>query len=219
MKNLFSASILMVIVLQLSTFNGSAQESTLWMRNGKKVLISDYKIDTADYYEGMISYTTIEGKNLKNYKENVFSITEFNGKETVLYEPNEDFGEILTREQMKDYIGGFTEARYEKISPFIFIGAVAVGFSGVFVPQPNVETGGNSMAIPVGILLPTAYVGLMGATTPNADKLEQKIQDKDINDYYLMGYQEGIKKKRVKNSLLGAGIGIISGFLLISVVN
>jgi hypothetical protein len=212
-------SFLIVVLFQLIISDAIAQESTLWMRNGKKVTISSYAVDTKDYYEGKISFIDAKGRAKSKYLEDVFSVIDNTGSETIFYTPNFEYGEVLTPEEMKQYTLGMSDARNTSISPMVIIGGVAIGMGAAFIPQPEISLGGNSMGVPVGILAPTLYVGIIGATPPNEDELQQQFPDKANNEHYLMGYQEGVKKKRLKKSLLGAGIGFISGIIVLSATN
>ena len=219
MINRFSISIFTVIILQLVALSSVAQESTLLLRNGKKLTINSYVVDTADYYNGKISYVTLKGKEKNKYLEDVFSVVDKDGSETILYKPNAELGEILTPAQMKEYTSGIGDARIDKISPLIGIGAVASGLAGAFVPQPQIKMGDSQMGIPIGILVPIAYTATIGETTPKDNKLKQQLPDKANNVHYLMGYQEGVKRKRIKHSLIGASIGFVTGFIIATSVN
>lgn len=211
-------SLLIIITFFLSA-SINAQVSTLLLRNGKKLLVSDYKVDAEDYYEGKISYVNAKGKNKDKYLDEVFSITDASGNENVLYKPNEELGEVLTIGQMKNFVVGMGDARTFTISPMVMFGGMVSGFGGTIIPQVKVNAGGNSMGIPLGILVPATYVGIMGATTPDAETLQSKLPDMADNEYYLMGYQEGVQKKRFKHSIIGAAIGVVGGIVFISAVN
>ncbi len=210
---------IIIVALQAAVFNCFAQESELWLRNGKKLTINSYVLDNSDYYDGKITYKTINGKEKSKYLEDVFSVVEKNGKETVFYTQNVEFGEILTPEQMKQYVIGIGDARSTLISPLIGIGGVFSGLLGAFIPQPQIKMGDNTLPLPVGVFVPATYITVMGATAPNADKLQQKFPEKADNEHYLMGYQEGIKKKRIKNSLIGSAFGFIVGVFIVVSVN
>lgn len=188
--------------------------------NGKKLVVSSYILDSLDYYEGNIYYTTLlKNKEKNEYKDNIFSITERNGTETVLYKANNEIGEILTPDQMAQYIDGFRKSRQYKVSPLVMIGGIATGFGGVFIPSPTVYAGRISIPIPVGVLVPATYIAIMGATTPTAGALQRQLPIIVENEHYQMGYQEGVKKKRLKNSLLGAGLGFVAGIIVVSATN
>jgi hypothetical protein len=219
MINKVSLVIVILIIMQFIFFDTTAQVSTLWLRNGKKVAITDYSLDTANYYEGKITFTNLNGKVKSKYKEDVFSVEACSGTETILYAQNVEMGEILTPERMKQYVIGTSDARITKISPMVLVGGLASGLAGAFIPQPELKLGDNTMPIPVGVLIPATYIGVMGATTPNADKLQQNHPIQATDEHYLMGYQEGVKKKRLKNSIIGAGVGFVAGIIVVAVIN
>ena len=212
------------IKLLLSVFifiasNSFAQEYTLMFRNGKTQTIKDYSLIDSSYYEGQIKFTTLNGKIKTKYLEDIFSVINKSGDENIFYTPNENLGEILSVSQMKSYITGRYDARNTKISPMVFVGGVLSGAAGAFIPQPEIKTNSGSFSLPLGIFVPATYVVIMGATPPTAEKLNQKLPDKAGNESYLIGYQDGIRKKRIKNSLIGAGIGFVAGIITIVAVN
>lgn len=210
----------MVISILLATiFHGMAQESTLWLRNGKKVTITNYMTDTADYYEGKISYTTVKGKYKTKYKEDVFSVMDDQGNETIFYTPNFEFGELLTPMQMKAYVTGIGDANSAHLSPLVSIGGLLSGVTGAIIPQPEISLGAGSMPLPVGFLVPVAYVSFMGAMSPGENELKARYPVKSSELNYLMGYQDGIRKKRIKQSLWGSAIGFFATAIVITVVN
>ena len=51
------------------------------------------------------------------------------------------------------------------------------------------------------------------------DELKNKTPNPSPTDNYLMGYQEGVKKKIIRNSLLSAGVGFLAGFIIIVAAN
>lgn len=217
MKQFLSINI--SILLLFAFFSSNAQQSDLWLRNGKKITISSYSIDTLDYYDGKILYTTLKGKSKSKYLEDVFSIIEQDGSEKILYKQNMDFGEILTPIQMKSYILGLHDMRGTKISPMVGIGGFASGFIVAITPTPEINFGDNSVPIPLGVFVPITYTAIMGATPPDSDKLKQRLPEKANDDHYILGYQTGIRKKRIKHSLIGAVVGVAAGFITVAIVN
>ena len=208
-----------LIIMQFIFFDTVAQVSTLLLRNGKKVAITNYSLDTANYYDGKITFTNLDGKVKSKYKEDVFSIVDNADSETILYAQNVEMGEILTPEQMKQYVSGIGDSRKSRVSPLVMIGGFVSGFAGAFVPQPEIEFTSGSMPVHLGVLVPAAYIGVMGSITPNANQLTRNYSVNATTEHYLMGYQEGVKKKRLTNSIIGAGAGFIAGIIVVSVVN
>lgn len=207
------------VILLIVNLSSTAQQSDLWLRNGKKIAITSYILDSLDYYDGKITYTTLQGKSKSKYLEDVFSIVGNNGGEKILYKKNDDFGEILTPTQMRQYVIALQDVRNTKISPLIGIGGFATGLATAFIPQPELNFGDNSLPIPLGIFIPLTYIGIMGATPPDDDKIKTRIPEQANNENYLLGYQDGMRKKRIRNSAIGAGLGILSGFMIALAVN
>lgn len=201
-----------------------SQHSTLLFRNGKKVLISDFKAD-ADYYEGKLTFTNLEGNSKTKYLENVFSVTSSNGNETIFYKPNEEFGETLSATQMKQYTLGMGDGTRYGYSPLVTMGGVVVGgLSGLLVNYSGAVMLGDD-AVPVkalfgavfvgGFAMSVLYPGLVQLAVPSAEELEKAIGDND--EYFLMGYQDKIKKKRLTNSILSTGVGFLCGAFVYSI--
>jgi hypothetical protein len=183
--------------------------------NGKKVTISDYEIDSTDIYNKRIVYTTYKGKIKSKYLDDVFSIVDENKKETILYRENDVIGEILTQKQMKSFVLGLHDMQHTRISPLVTIGGFVSGLSVAFIPMPQIYM----FYLPVGVLVPVAYVSVIGTTPPNDIKLKERLPDKANDEYYILGYQNGIKKKRIRNSIIGVGVGLLTGFIITTTVN
>lgn len=211
---------IIIVLISLCSFNNvHAQVSSLLMLDGKTIQISDYKLDTSDYYEGKIEFVTSKGSSKDKYIDEVFSITDASGNETVIYKPSLELGEVLTVDQMRLYINGLNQAKNATISPMVFYGGLMAGFGSVMLPKPELQFGDNSMNVPLGIMVPVTYIGLVGANTPKAEVLQQQLPNTPSNEHYLMGYQEGVRKKRFKNSIIGAAIGVVGGIVFVSLAN
>ena len=97
-----------------------------------------------------------------------------------------------------------------------FIGGLASGIAGGLIPALGVQ----SATIPLGSLVPVSYVIITSNTTRTVDQIQADNPEINTNEHYLMGVQQGIKEKRMKKSVLGAGIGFAIGlstfFLLLN---
>ncbi|MBI9066385.1 MAG: hypothetical protein JEZ09_03765 [Salinivirgaceae bacterium] len=196
-----------------------SQETTICLLDGKKVLVNDYKIDNPADEEGVLFYNNAKGKQKKQYLDNVFSIVE-NGTENIIYKQNIEMGDILTPEQMKMYVKGLSDALENyKVPDWVVAGGFASGYLGGVLPQPTLELEGSEMGLPLGILIPVAYIGAVGAGNADANALNNSFPESVQNEYYLMGVESGVQKKRIKKSLIGGILGFTMGVLTYAVIN
>ncbi len=209
-------SAILIIILFVVGGNLFSQNNTMWLMNGKKVTINDYQFKDAGEGDSILVYTSLKGKSKKKYFEDVFSIQKKDGTEEIIYSQSIAMGDIFTPSEMRSYLEGLAMAKDYKVDPLIGLGGVFAGLGGAFIPAP--EIGGN-MEIPVGILVPAAYVGVISATGPVEEDLKQLLPEQANNEHYLIGYQEGVSKKRFKQGLIGAGFGFIVGFFIIATTN
>jgi hypothetical protein len=221
MNKFVSRFIVLLFVYQCGSYanNLKGQQQTLWLMNGKKVAVQNYRLDSSDRHNQKVFHINSKGKEKDLFADEVFSFTGTDSKEVVIYHPQPELGETFSIIEMRDFLVGLNDAKKHNVSPWLIIGGVASGLVGAFVPSPEVELGESFMPIPVGILIPTAYVGLSGVLSPNAEKLKSKTPNPNPTDTYLMGYQEGVKKKIIRNSLLSAGVGFLAGFIVVLAVN
>lgn len=201
--------------------NSFGQDAKLWLMNGKQLSVKSYKINFDEVEEGVIAFTNLEGKQKKKYLDDVFSIIDADGSEQIVYKQDEFMGNILTPAQMRIYLQGFTDVLENyKVPAWVFIGGFASGIVGGILPQPNFDLGDFHGSVPVGVLVPSVYVGTVGAITPDVDLIESNMPNRINDEYYKMGVQDGVQKKRIKGGLIGGAIGFVAGALtLIAVSN
>jgi len=213
--------IIVIFLYQISSFTNEVkcQQQTLWLMNGKKITVQNYRLDSTDRLNQKVFYENSKGKEKDLFTDEVFSFTSTDFKETIIYHPQPELGVTLSITEMRDFLVGLGDAKLHNVSPWLIVGGCASGLAGAFVPSPEVKLGESTMPVPIGILIPTAYVGLSGVMSPNVDKLKDKTPNPNPSEPYLMGYQEGVKKKIIKNSLLSAGVGFLAGFIVIVAVN
>ncbi|MFA6401767.1 MAG: hypothetical protein WCX31_09110 [Salinivirgaceae bacterium] len=199
--------------------NNIFQIKTIWLLNGKRINSMNFVLDSIDEYNPRVSYFNSKGKEKHFFTDEVYSFQGKVANEVILYHPQQEIGETFSKVEMKDYLIGLSDAKTYRPSPLLMIGSFSSGVLGALVPSPEVKLGESTMPVPIGILIPTAYIGLSGVLSPNVDKLKNKTPISNPTDSYLMGYQEGVKKKIIKNSLLSAGIGFVAGFIIVVVAN
>jgi len=199
MNKIIIFAVLFVMVFQADAI----AQNYLWLTNGKKLQISDYKIENPD----LISYKNLKGKNKTIQTYEVFSINESSGKEFVVYIPDTSFQGTFNVPEMKSFVQGQFDAYENYKSTWAGIG----GF-GVAAISPLVI---NPMLV---ILVSTGYCSGAGLIKPKDKKLS--IPSEFANDdHYKLGYKKAVKHKRIKNAIIGSGIGLIVGLGTYTIVN
>ena len=189
---------ILFIILSIYSFTYGQQE--LLLLSGKRIIVKDTKIDSS----GVILYKTMKGKVKGFEQEEVFSLTREDKVEVIFYKPDcKDVCFKIT--QMRDYINGLADGREQKCGIYMIGGAVIGLTSGVLVP---------SFLSPVAPALTSVGVGIF---KPKTEKL--KIPEKyNENAHYIEGFQKSVRKKRVTNSIIGGGIGLVVGLSVAAIL-
>ena len=225
-KHLFS---ILFIFLSISAFTQSYQDSVLLL-NGKS-----YQCNVIGL-EGPSLHFKVENKKgisedyfIADYR--IFSFHQM-GKETVLYEQNEEIGNFLRVDESKRYAIGAYDARQTYHTKFVFWSSFAFGYSMslwdtylsskafdplLFPDKKSGFFGKSPTMIPFAApILLTASFGL-----PNMRVKDKFILHKNmVNDnMYYAGFNSYSKQKRafsaLKGSAIGIGLGMITYALLI----
>ncbi|MBN1250560.1 MAG: hypothetical protein JXR51_05225 [Bacteroidales bacterium] len=175
-------------------------QNILQLANGKKISIGEYKVSENSF----LSYKNQKGKLKSIELEEVFSIIDKSGNENLFYVADSSDNEAFNVEQMRFFINGESDALNNYKSTWTFIGGIAVG-AGSVVSIPL--AGLSSLYAPV---FPLAYSSSVGLIKVKTEKLGIEKQYID-NEHYVLGFEKTAKQKRIKNSLLGSGIGIAVG--------
>jgi len=194
MKKIFN----LILALFLSIFFANAQ-STMFLVTGKKIEIKDFKADSSEY----ISYKNLKGKVKAINKQDVFSITENSGKETVFYVPNSADSTAFTINQMRDFVTGSYDARTNYKTPWLTSVGLVVGGGSVGLTAAGMST----LLVPV---MPVAYTAGVGVFKKKKEKLKLPENLKS-NEYYTAGYLQRVNRKRINHAIIGTLIGIAAG--------
>lgn len=208
-----------LLILTGFCFSIFAQNDTVLLMKGKKKTILSYQVIDIVESDTLLRFTLENGKSRKIFQDEVFSILKSDGTEKILYHPDPMNGEILKIAQMKSYVNGMYDAREISISPIVTVGGVAAGLLGALTPSPEVELNSGATNIPVGILVPVAYSVVMGATDGSESNLLRAFPDKFNDDYYIMGCNETLRKKKFRNSIIGSIVGFTAGIIILSTSN
>lgn len=206
-----------ILLLSLIFIAGNiiAQQNSLWLTNGKKLTISDYKIWQEESGDSVFNYTSSKGKDKQVYLDEVFSIIDNTGNENVIYHSNIAIGEVLTVEQMRSYVNGRYDGSQTKVSPWVAVSAGVLGVGSAFIPSPSIK----SADIPVGVIIPFAHATVVGAFATPDKVLNKKFPEKINDEFYIMGVDQSLRKKRIRNSLIAGVAGFIAGTIVVYSVN
>lgn len=198
MKNLFLISSLIIVFIGTT----SAQK-TLLLNSGKRIKVQDIQIIDST---GIVFYKTMKGKTKWYRIEDVFSWTREDSVEVIIYDPACKDA-CFRVEEMRDYIHGLADGKenYKSIIPAATGFLVGAG-AGFFLPP---------------ILAPLPPVGTaigFGAVKPNPKNF--KIPTRYTNNkFYIEGFRNSVRKKRVLGVVIGGTAGIIVGILTTSLLH
>lgn len=135
----------------------------------------------------------------------VFSLKYNNGEERILYFHDSAIGNVFTVLEAKMFILGEQEAdrNYKNKWPFI------IGFTTGLVSPLALS---NAVALsPIAPAIAPLHTHI-----PYIHINTKQIKDKNYLQYdsYLMGYERSARKKNFVHSLIGAGIGLVAGMSL-----
>jgi hypothetical protein len=142
-------------------------------------------------------------------KEEVFSLTDSNGKEKLFYFYEENIGNYYQVDEMRMFINGEKDARKYYKAKTAFWGGVGFGAVGSYVSGLGVATIATPVVWTLGTLIPTL-----------------KIKGKWISDVkykqhesYKAGFEKTARTKNILRGLLGSTIGMVSGALIYGLIN
>lgn len=160
-----------------------------------------------------VSYDyNVNGEQLHNKLEKyrVFSITDENKQENIIYQQDSTEGRYFSIDEMRTFIVGEQDAKKYFKSPqsTIIAGAVGIANGLVFGPISPI------------LSLPGAFIiGFGTSLIPSKIKTDNPEKEKLLKEFpYHDGYKRVGKSKKVRNGLLGAvggtAIGIITSIIV-----
>lgn len=167
------------------------------MLSGEKLLVKVRDINTESNLI-VIEYT----KNNKLRSKvipltDVYNIHYSDGSIKPLYKKDTTEGFYLNYDEAGQFIKGEQFAMKNYKAPWITVGGAVVGAASPLVIQ-----------FFYGLIVPTAYTGVMGLTKPCMKKYDQKYPELFNDKYFKSGFVKQAKKKRVLNAIYGSLIGI-----------
>jgi|GEM_PF-1070354 len=187
--------------------SANAQEKLQMMNGGL------YDVKVLDTTSNKISVEYLKKnkpKILVLNKEDVFSLKYANGKEIIFYKQDSLSEEnYMVPSEMEAYIAGQRDAIKGFHSPVTTIGSFVVGAAAPFALAPIV--GGYAYflsPLPIG-----AYIGIAGARWIKIKRKNVSDPKYLKSDTYIMGYDHAARGKRVQNSMIGGGLGLLVGII------
>ena len=136
-----------------------------------------------------------------------FQLSRNTGTEKILYIPDTTYQDAFTIPQMKSFVQGQYDAIQRFKSPWVTIGGIGIsGVSSLFVNPVYV------------FAISGAYCSGIGITGTSKKKLAFSAELKD-NKHYMLGYKKASKHKRIKNAIIGSGIGLAVGLTSFALIN
>ncbi len=188
-------------------FAGKAQD-TLYMMSGRMMTgVEVMRMDSQYVYYLREGHTQVNSqgriKSKVKQRENVFEIRYSNGKRELAY-LQDTAGYILNPDQMRSYVDGchdaFEQSHDRLVGPACF--AITMG-SFVVIPYP--------LAV---VAVPSAFSGILALLTPKFP--EDQVDESKVNKYYIMGYQDTKKIKKVKSAGLFGSAALLIGLTFIT---
>jgi len=202
-----------LIICLLSIYYVGAQDTFLLL-SGDTLVLKDYKFDDR---RNLLLYEDKKGRPKDVEKEMIYSVTDKDGKEKIYYTPDPDSANerYFSVTEMRDYIQGEIDARANYRAPVATITGFIVGSMSPFVMWYSV---GLDPFYSPG--LPAAYITLAGlAETSRKRVYRDAAPEYSDNMFYLIGYREVSKGKRIVNIVKGSLVGLAAGittFIILS---
>lgn len=204
-----------ILIVFISTLRLVSQD-TLWLMNGKKILVTGYQLIPAITNEApVLEYINLKGRHHRIDADEAFKIDSA-GTEIFYYHLN--YNEPITEslDQVRSYVLGQITVRNKEKPRWIFGAGVAIGFGSAFIAPASISIQAfeNLMYAP---LIPGGYAILMNTLNPKEEKIKKQYPQYANDEFFINGYQDGLKRKRGRNAIIGAGIGLLAGLTFVAV--
>jgi len=196
------AFFLLINVILLAFLFETYSQNSVWLLNGKKLTIGNYEL-IQNEEDALIKYHNQKGKEKKLELLDIYSITSDSGDETIFHKEDYFVGAKVSEKELGFFVEGQYDARMNYKDNFALISSFPIGFVSIFYPPFS-----KVFFFPV---YPSAYVGILGLTGPQFEQIMNEKPAEEVNKYYILGYKEAAKRKRIKNGIVGAGAGVLAG--------
>jgi len=214
-KKIFFKKIISTIFLitSLSIFSqkpdnfNSPIYDTFLLLSGKKLILNDYLLDKN---KGYLYFKKKKNKVDSIHLDMIFSMVNYKGEETIFYESMLIDNFIITQEQMKNLIKGSYLA-YKDIKPFFILSTgFLVGLSSFY---SSIFFFGTPF---YSLILPCTYTFFK--SIPISEK-KIKLKYPNSNNFFIIGYTETLIEEKIRYSIIGNSIGIITGILSVFIIS
>ncbi|PKP20500.1 MAG: hypothetical protein CVU05_08945 [Bacteroidetes bacterium HGW-Bacteroidetes-21] len=185
-------------------------QDTIVLLSGDEIPVQSYKVNTSD---NLIDFVNKRGKNKLIETDFVFCVKKSNGEEDLIYFDSVIEYDSISIGEMRSYVEGAMIARKKYHAPLATISGFVVGAGSVFLFP---EVGLPVFYSPV---LPGAYSAVIGSLNPNQNKIIEKYPDRKENPYFLKGYSEMARQKRINNVVKGSIAGIVAMIVTAIIIN
>jgi len=192
--------ILLLLCFSFFSLQHFAQDTLVLINGKQKTDLEFMKIqDEFIYYQ---KWKGDKNKIKLIAQEDVYAIYTKEGQHIITYK-QDSIGFVLDEAKMFDYIEGMENAWDSYHNPYIFgVAFLASAGSGYF------------LGLPVGLIVPVAFPGAIAMRQPSVNKLKHIPADKAGNYYYVLGYQDVAKAKKVRSSVFGGLSGYCVGLAM-----
>jgi hypothetical protein len=199
--------VLFLVFLSLSKL--SSGQDTLITTEGDRIIVKDFK-----QAENECFYLNRKGSEKEIDIDDVFSLRDSLGKETIYYKQDTIKGFYDTQDEMKQYIEGMLAAQKEYKSPLTTRLGAGIAFTGAIA----------SVTLWPGLLfwtplIPVGYTAIVLKSKPDVVKITQSIPEPLRTEKYITGYVTQVKKKRVNNAIMGSIAGLVTGWVVFFAIN
>jgi hypothetical protein len=176
-------------------------QDTILLTTGKKIVDIEVMEITDDY----VLYQKWKKDKIKERiieRSEVYSIHNKDGSNMVLYKKDSLEGFMPNADQMESYVKGEVQSRRFYKNKSVTYGGVVVG------------VGTSLLGFKVGhfytIVAPAAYSAIVAAWEPNLDRFEDITATQQKNNYFMEGYRDYARMKKVKNAALSSHISFLA---------
>ena len=197
---------LLVLLLTLfSIIKISFAQDTIITIDGEQIFGKSVKLNSATRE---CFYQTMKGKEKEIDMDDIFSVRDSMGTETVYYRQDTTKGFYDSQNDMQQYIEGILAARKQyKSNLFTYLGA------GLSVTAVAVVAASGTGLLFWTPLIPVVYSGIVLKSKPNVEKITNSIPEHLRSEKYVTGYITQVKKKRTNNAVIGSVGGLLLGWL------
>lgn len=192
---------LLLSIFLLFHFSSVFAQDTLVLQNGKmKTGIEVLNItDNIVFFK----FTDPEKEKVRQLSQDqVYAIYSDEGKEIITY-LTDSLGAGISKAQMLDYLDGMHDSWSEYHN-------IAVPVAGFVVSAGA----GVLLGVPWGIIVPAVYPGIIAMKNPKTQNLKDVTQEKKDNEFYIAGYKNVAKQKKVRSSVFAVSTGFLAGMLI-----